>query len=107
MTIYSLNSSSIQKIHEADLIHPRLICSDNENYQYSKEREFELHHRGWGGFAWKGRNGEGIPADRDANVNGSIAENAGNFKACTFPSGLPWVTSPLGSWKYRTPGLII
>lgn len=107
MTIYSLNSSSIQKIHEADLIHPRLICSDNENYQYSKEREFELHHRGWGGFAWKGRHGEGIPADRDANVNGSIAENAGNFKACTFPSGLPWVTSPLGSWKYRTPGLII
>lgn len=52
------------------------------------------------GFAWRGRNGEGIPADRDANC--SIVESAGNFKV----SGLPWVTSPFASWKYHTPGLI-
>lgn len=46
MTTYILKSSSIQAIHEADLIHLPLIGTDNENYQYSKEGELDLCHGG-------------------------------------------------------------
>lgn len=47
MTIYTLNGSSMQEIHEADQINVRLIYTNNEIYQYSKEEESELCQGRW------------------------------------------------------------
>lgn len=69
MTIYILNSGSIQELREADLINPRLICTDNKSYQYSEEGELSCAMGDGVGFAGRGRNRGRIPADRDANCS--------------------------------------